>query len=437
MPRNKTFIYANPSIRVDNEPASHREGTRQIEWFDNSKDLWNRINWNTVHDRINAECHGTSKGAKIIETTLNVLDKYTGRKKNRQTVLQSGDEDFGITQDLIDQLSMVSMGSSGAAQSLLKYTLKPGMDKNIPGFSFENRMSEFIQRLMGDTTKGKKFNIKALETGANNVYVGESLMFYLGDHVKNTDLSNLSDYKRSKLVKEIMEQTNIDFNNLVSYIYEEVSREIDGAIQPDIAVVAYKVPQKADITVGEIPEEKTMQIEASYGKLAADFLRTISGAKISLKNSTSSSIKLGSTNDNTRLRGFVSEYVEKINKDFATICTFIFASKNSKDITVQKYLDWARILYELQGTGQRLQLDNKRQGEDLLVDYLVINRYKSDGSAGSAIVFNVKDLIANFPNANYYPPFRFDDKNADENGKNSGSVVVLNLGQAKKFVFST
>ena len=29
---------------------------------------------------------------------------------------------------------------------------------------------------------------------------------------------------------------------------------------------------------------------------------------------------------------------------------------------------------------------------------------------------------------NYSPPFRIDNKNADENGKNSGSVVELNLG---------
>lgn len=430
----KTFIYANSNIRVGQEPATHRSGSHNLTWYSHAEDAWANINWEKVRHHINENCHGTTEGAKIIETTLNILDKYTGKKKTRQTILQAEDEDFGITQDLIDQLGSVSMGSSGSAQSLLRYVLKKGMDKNTPGFSFENRMSEFIQRLMGDATKRKKFNIKALETGKESVFVGESVLFYLGDYVKNTNLSNLSKSARSALVNRIMEETKIDFKNLVTYVYENVARQIDGKEQDDIAVVTYKVPQKADITAKDLSQYQIMLIEASYGKLIGDFLRTINGAKLSLKASTSSSIKLGSTNDNTRLRGFVSEFVDHINKDFATICTFIFASKNSKSVKVQKNLDWARVLYELLGTGQRSDIDITKS-KNLLVDYLIIDRYKTNGSQGTAVVFNVKDLIPNFPIDNYSPPFRIDNKNADENGKNSGSVVELNLGQAKNFVF--
>lgn len=422
----KTFIYSNSSIRVDNEPAFHRKNSKTFSWYANAESVWQHINWNEVSQRIEEYCHGTTENAKIIEQTLNILDKYTGR--NRQKTVQPDDLAFGITQDLVNQLGLVSMGHSGAAQSLLRYILKDGMDSNIPGFSFENRMSEFIQRIFGNKSRSKNFDIKALETGRESVFVGESIMFYFGDYVKGVDFAGLKNKDKTNIANQIMEQIKIDFKNIVTYTYQEIEREIDGKIQKDIAVVAYKVPQKADISVPD-----NMIIQASYSPQIDKFINILRGSKISLKASTTSSIKLGSTNDNTRLRGFVSSFVENIHKDFATICTFIFASKNSKNTTVKKYLDWARILYELLGTGQRSSLEVY---DNLLVDYLIITRYKTNGSSGAAIVFNVKDLIKGFPNSNYSPPFRIDNKNADENGKNSGSVVELNLGQAKNFVLS-
>lgn len=423
----KTFIYANSNIRIGDKPISSRPNSKTFTWYDHSKAVWENINWQKVRSEIDKNCHGTTENAKLIEEILNRLDKYTGN--NRQTNVQSDDLAFGITQDLVNQLGLVSTGSSGAAQSLLKYVLKDGMADNIPGFSFENRMSEFIQRIFGNTKTGSNFDIKALRTGGESVFVGESIMFYFGDYLKGVDFTNLKDKDKTNLAKQIMEQINIDFKNIVTYTYQEISRNINGKIQKDIAVVAYKVPQKADISV-----PNNMEIEASYSPQINKFLNILQGSKLSLKLTASSSIKLGSTNDNTRLRGFISSFIENLNKDFATVCTFIFASKNSKNVTVQKYLDWARIIYELLGTGQRFKLDSY---DNLLVDYLIVNRYKTNGSSGAVTVFNVKDLISkNLPDSDYSPPFRIDNKKADENGKNSGSVIMLNLGQAKNFAFS-
>ena len=423
MPRGKTFIYSNSNIRVGEEPASHREGTRSLQWFEHSEEAWGNINWDIVKARIANECHGTREGARVIETTLNVLDKYTG--KNRKTTVSAKDQqDFGITQALIDQLQYVSTDAVSA--SLLKYMLKPGVDKNVPGFSFEERMSDFIQRLLGDSSQGEDFDTKKFVAGKDRVYAGESVLFYFGDHVKDVDFSNLKEKDRADITKTILDQTKIDYKNLVSYVYKNIEREIDGITRQDIAVVAYKVPQKADIIANT-----SMEITATYGKLVQDFLTVIKGAKLSLKNHIDPTIKLGSTNDLTRLRGFITEFLEGVKKNFSTVCTFIFASKKSRSKKVQRYLDWARILYELLGTGQMADFTGKKQGENLLVDYLVINRYKPDGSSGKVTVFNVKDLISkSIPQIDYKPPFNFE-------GSNREGPVVLNFGQAKNFVFSS
>lgn len=424
MARSKNFIYANSSIRVGEEPASHRTGSRELDWYPHSSDLWGDINWTQVKTYVNTYCHGTANGAKVIEKTLNVLDKYTG--ENKQTSIAKEDLAYGITKDLVLNLNNLSMGTSGSAQSLLKYitSKEPGAINTAQnaGFSFENRLSEFIQRLTGDI---EVLDPKALKTGGQQVFAGEGVMFYLGDYTENTQnkvIKDMSKTDRDKLVKEIIEQTGIDFKNIVTYVYKEVQREIDGKIQPDIAVVTYKVPQKADITTGSY-----LTINADYGGLVSKFLAIISNSRLSLKNTSESIIKLGSTNDNTRLRSFVSQFVQKIDRSFASICTFIFSSKNSGNQQVKRYLDWARILYELLGTGQHLELNSR---ENILVDYLIVNSYNPNGTSGQATVFNVKDLINNFPDGPYNPPFSiYGAEHTDE--------VVLNLNQVKSFGFNT
>jgi hypothetical protein len=44
----KTFIYSNSSIRVDNEPASHRKNSKTFSWYDNAESVWQHINWDEV-----------------------------------------------------------------------------------------------------------------------------------------------------------------------------------------------------------------------------------------------------------------------------------------------------------------------------------------------------------------------------------------------------
>lgn len=427
MPRKKSFIYSNSDIRVGEEPGSHRSGTRQLEWFDNSENLWDHIDWNQVNSYIDTYCHGTSYGAKVIEKTLNVLDKYTG-KNGEQVVRQEDMLAYGITQDLITNLHQLNLGDTGSAQSLLKYTISNQKEAQNTaqnaGFSFEKRFSEFVQRLAGKTEMSEKEAL-SLRAGGERVYAGESVMFYLGDYAKdNKPAKNMSNKEKDALVEEVKRQLGIDFKNLVTYVYKETQREIDGKLQPDIAVATYKVPQKVDIEAGNY-----MTITSSYGSLVQEFLNVISNARLSLKNTGETMAKLGSTNDNTRLRSFVSQFVNKINKNFATICTFIFASKKSENQVVKKYLDWARILYELLGTGQYAEdATGKKTKQDILVDYLVVNHYTS-GKSGKATVFNVKDLLKNIPQSAYNPPFSI--YGSDHTGE-----VMLNLNQITNFNFS-
>lgn len=424
--RGRNFIYANSSIRVDGVPDSHKD------WYPNALTLWNNhINWTQAKDYINSKCRGSLAGAKTIETTLNRLDKYTGLLAEDK--VSSDDLAYGITQDLVNNLNQLNLGETTAI-SLLNYFFTAQSKTTAPyagsstamnaGFSFESRLSEFIQRLTGETQfKGNAGG--RLRTGANSVYAGESLMFYLGDHNTRSDGSKINIFNEKNkvaLTKAILEDLNRTYKDFVSYIYEPVIRNINGKLEKDIAVVAYKVPSKIDITVPSV-----LTIKASYGPLVNHFLNVIRGARLSLKNSIDTDITLGSTNDNTRLRAFITQFANNLDKKFSTICTFIFASKKSGNTTVQRYLDWARILYELIGTGQTT---TRGQKEDLLVDYLIINNYKNNSlSGGKVSVFNVKDLVNGFPDREYNPPFVI--HGADKTGP-----VSLNLTKAINFSFS-
>lgn len=407
MGRSRNFIYANSAIRVDGAKDPHKD------WYPNAVAVWNQhINWDGISSYITQNCHGTKEGAKTIETTLNTLSKYTGY--GAQTSVQSEDLAYGITSDLVQSLNQLSMGSSGTAQSLLNYivTGQGALTAMNAGFSFETRLSEFIQRL-ADTYTGDE---KALRTGAESVYAGESTMFYLGQ-------GNLSNQARAALTKQILADMGKEYSDFCSYIYEEVQREINGKLQPDIAVVAYKVPQKSDVIA-----DNYMDIKSSYGSLVQSFLQVISNARLSLKNTSESQIKLGSTNDNTRLRAFITQFATGLDKKFSTICTFIFSSKASGNATVQRYLNWARIIYELIGAGQTT---TRGQSEDLLVDYLIVNNYNASGTSGRVSVFNVKDLFVNLPYGNYDPPFKI--YNAGGTGE---GTVELNLNAITNFSFS-
>lgn len=405
--RSRNFIYANSSIRVDGVPDSHKN------WYPNALTLWNNhINWDQAKSYISAKCHGTTAGAKIIETTLNTLDKYTGN--NAKTSVQKNDLAYGITQDLVNSLNQLSMGST-TAKSLLNYLVTgEGTSTAInAGFSFESRLSEFIQRLANQYANDPK----ALRTGSDSVYAGESTLLYLDTN------HSISKEERSKLLKKVLADAGRDLSDLTSYIYEEIQQEINGKLELNIAVVAYKVPQKSDIIASNY-----MSIQSSYGPLVSNFLQIISNARLSLKNTQQPQIKLGSTNDNTRLRSFISQFASGIEKKFSTICTFIFSSKKSNNTTVSRYLDWARIVYELIGAGQST---NRNTSEDLLVDYLIVNNYNAQGIEGKARVFNVKDLLLNLP-TNDYAPFVLHD----EQGKYHEGPVELNLKKVVNFSFS-
>lgn len=399
------FLYGNSKIRVG-EPSRHPRTLLTTTWYPDAKSLWSYVDWSAAQSYVYSNCHGTPGGAMWIELALNKLDKYVGA--NGQTTVDPNDLGFGINQALVSTLNEISLGTSGTALSLLSYKIggSPAATATNAGYSFEHRMSEFIQRL-ADTFQG---DVKAYNTGADQVYVGYAQL--AGGYTGKVD--------SAKLHKAILEDINRDASSMFSYMFDEIVKKIDGSVDSEIALMSYKVPQKADITV---PND--LVIHGRYGPLVTGFLQAISGARISLKNTAAnSSIKLGETNDNTRLRGFVSQFANNIARDFASVCTFIFASKNSGK--VDKELDWARILYELLGTGQHMSV----MGDDnLLVDYLIINQYDAGGSGGHASVFNVKDLISAFPQGDYYPPFKI-------SGSNHEGPVTLDLNSVKSFSFS-
>ena len=413
----KNFLFSG-NIRVGPEPATHRSGSRTFTWYKHSSDLWKHVNWNQANSFIQSHCQGSTQGAAIIEKTINILDKYVG--ENGKQSLQPEDAQYlsdGLYSELIQSLNNISLGRSGTALSLLNYQI--GTEKwataENAGFSFETRLSEFIQRLFQITDFSSDKMRKALRSGGQMAEVGGSELYYLGHYE-----GKANDISKNQFLKSVVDDIKDFGANLRTYAYKEITKKLDnGKYQTDVFLTTYKVPQKADITIPNY-----MSIHSRYGSLVESFLKEVQGRKFSLKNtSKGEEIKLGSTKDSTRLRGFLSEFAKGIDISFGNIATFVYSSKASGNEEVHKYLDWARIVYELLGTGQHFQ-----PGDNLLVDYLIINNYVS-GQGGHASVFNVKDLIANIPGANYDPPFKI-------SGANHEGPVTLNFKSLNNFVFS-
>lgn len=406
----RSFLYKNGNIRIGKEPATHREGSKEVNWFAHSENVWKGIDWNRVRSYITINCHGSSSGAKFIENTLNLLDKYTGKNSQQQQLTQADRDALGVTSTmeaaLLANLRDLDLGSS-TAQSLLRYLVtEEGLSTaENAGFSFEKRLSELIYRLAAGNTEGSQQQRLAYRSGGRAADVGNTAMFVFGsyDSPQSAQKAISSGKARQELMKFLLDDLGEDCSDFIGYTYRVITDELDKT-KSQIAIMSYKVPSKADITVPQ-----NLAIHATYGPTIGRFLREIQGKQLSLKNTHTGKITVGSTNDNVRLRGFAEEFLTGIDKSFGNLSTFIFASKNSQNETVQGYLDWGRIIYELTGVSQNLWDPITGTSQNILVDYLVVNNYDVSGTGGKVSVFSVKDFFTHMPSTTT-EPFKFENK---------------------------
>lgn len=419
------FIYVNSNLRIGKEPEHHYK-ERTITWVDSTRDIWSQGSWDSFKAYINANCHGSTRGAQVIEKVLNTLGKYAGNEYAATNIPLTNNEmqSLGITDviasDLVKNLAKTDLGTSGVAMSLLDYfvTGKGVQTAQNAGFSFESRLSEFIQRLSGTKnfqtyidSKGKtQSTAKALRSGTKQLSVGQTLR----------DIS--------------LEDINYLYNYVVDETGKKVRQEVDIKTNSDgIFKFGYAVTGKADITV-----PTTLNVTGEYGPVIEDFLRTIRGKKLSLKNTSESQITIDSTKDPTRLMGFADLFLQGKGYNIAGLASFVFASRNSKKEDVQRFADWGRIFYGLMGAGQYSRGQEKNDYQ--LVDYLIINSYTPRKTqSGQVRVFSMKDLIPSAaPNVSYDPPFKI--YNNTEFGYHGGEIQ-LNLPalmpQSFKFISAT
>lgn len=420
-----TFKYINSNLRIGDKSATHRT-SRSITWKNHTEEVWSEGNWATFKNYVENNCRGDDQTAMLIERVLNTLNKYTG--VNAQTQLTRADANFlgirpAMEAALVESLNNLSLGSSGTARSLLNYVVT---DKGVStaqnaGFSFESRLSEFIQRLSGKQDFNTLVSKRTLKSGKRK---GQTETIRI-DPAKSLRTGAKAVSVGSSFRNVVMPDIDILYQDIINGVGDQVAKEVTQS-SDDMLKLGYKVPDKADISV-----PANISIYADYGPTIQRFLEAIRGARFSLKNTSQKEITIGSTKDPTRLRGFADLFLRGRGYNFAGLCSFVFASKNSDNETVQRYTDWGRIFYELMGAGQF------QNNTFTLVDYLIINSYTPDGKDGYVRVYSMKSLVKNAPMGESNPPFKIFNKGGEKYPEHAGSVEVDLTQLPKSFLITS
>lgn len=435
----KIFNFSNTNLRIDSPAKTHH--TDRILWASSSLEVWEKGDWNRFLSNIDhfGVGRGSTKDANFIQEVLNILGKYVGKLTPYAGITQA-DKDFlqiddVMAEELFNQLKSVHLGGSGTALSLVNYITGEGAQTaQNAGFSFESRFSELIQRLAGkqdfDIIKEKrKIKLKKPELITKGKKKGQYRTERIEIKITDERKSLRTGQQMVKVGNNILSDAIDIVENIENDVVENLEQGIKNQSEESkkIGKIGYMVPDKADIRV-----PLKMQIYTEYSPIITKFLEAVRGKSFSLKNTSQSIIKIGSTNDDQRLKGFASQFFNgRFNS--AGIATFIYASRRAGeqkgDTQVLRYTNWARIFYELMGAGQF-----DKMGNELFVDYIIINSYKPDGTSGYINVFTVQDLLKNAPESDPTQIFKI----ASKDGHPYAGPIELNLTTQlpKQFIFA-
>lgn len=356
-------IYGGGTFRVKGQSFNFKAT------YPHAVDMWdNRIDWGGLKARFSAR-HGSSEGAVAIERGLQYLDIPV---KDRDKLM---DEE-------VDMISEI-LADTGGGYSLLGFSSK--LNATQRGEQFERRIAKLVSKVFEDTTE-------------EQAYAGQRLARAPVTETIYVDTSGLkSNYKQRDLWNIVKEQLGVEYKGLV----ESLALEIEGEFgSTDTPVIMRGTERFGKI---DIDASSSMKINSQLSPAIQAMAEAMRGCTFSLKNYQSSTLKswggvsLGHAAD---FRAYSSFYFAASgDNNFANTCTFIFSSLNSKGKTVERYLSWARFLYELTGIGL-FDITSQSTGE--VVDYLIIN-VAGARSYGRVSVLWVGDLINNMPKGD--PPY--------------------------------
>lgn len=386
-------IYTGGTFRVGGAvPKNFSFSSTTQTHYTRARQMWDdRIDWETVKARVAANTKGSQTEALEIKNLLLKLEAAING------------EDTDITEEEI-QMITENMGTGHLAQTLLSY-ISPSGYKGAVGFSFEKHIDELIQMLyQGDAS----YRTGAVRAGspiqtALSQYASADQIASLETRTSNSGRLLLTE-KSAQAFWDMVDADIRQFYKTEVGRYEfEIKKDMDKIT--DVIVRQAKVDQKIDISV-----PSTVIIESNLSPSMNRLAQLLRDRTFSLKNynAFAKGIHIGDANEFRRMSSFY--FFATNSNNFADICTFVFSTRNSKDATVQKYVSWVRILYELMGTGQLWDGQSGR-----LVDYIIVNLYNRGGAEG-LIINSTLEYLKNMPQGN--PSFLF-------NGDNSMNITQL------------
>lgn len=373
-------IYSGGTFRVGPTP-SFSYSNRDIQYYEHAIDMWeDKHIWDNIRNKYRT-LHGSQKGAQIIQEGLQRLNLYQpGTGKDWKPSDMTEEE-----ADLIEQV--IKPVLKRKKLPLLKYS--ESLSKQARGKAFEQHFARL----------GEQLGINSITTGAKLV----SSPVVIKTQIDLTG-SGLGVGKYTQLQKKGTLQRQ-NYEDLISIVTKQLGEEFVKNLGGGLQVEIQKIIQATNNTrLGQIVirqsdapgkvDEKLLKATGSFTSqfhsVIDDMIQELQNHTFSLKNYKEATlldwggVSLGNANK-FRFYGSFYQGATKSKKqlNFADLSTFIYASENSKNQEVHRYLSWARYIYELTGLGQ---------GD--IVDYLIIN----DATNGLVKVFSVKDLLKDAPN---------------------------------------
>ena len=386
-------IYTGGTFRVGGAvPKNFSFSSTTQTHYTRARQMWDdRIDWETVKARVAANTKGSQTEALEIKNLILKLEAAING------------EDTDITEEEI-QMITENMGTGHLAQTLLSY-ISPSGYKGAVGFSFEKHIDELIQMLYQGYASYRTGSVRAgspIQTALSQ-YASADQIASLETRTSNSGRLLLTE-KSAQAFWDMVDADIRQFYKTEVGRYEfEIKKDMDKIT--DVIVRQAKVDQKIDISV-----PSTVIIESNLSPSMNRLAQLLRDRTFSLKNynAFAKGIHIGDANEFRRMSSFY--FFATNSNNFADICTFVFSTRNSKDATVQKYVSWVRILYELMGTGQLWDGQSGR-----LVDYIIVNLYNRGGAEG-LIINSTLEYLKNMPQGN--PSFLF-------NGDNSMNITQL------------
>ena len=363
-------IYSGGTFRVG-PPPSFSFTNNKVEYYPHTIDLWTKKGiWQNIRNKYRT-LHGSAKGAEIIQKGLTYLNQYQpGSDKDSLTP-----EEKEIIQEVLGKKRL----------SLLQYA--KGLSANVRGRNFEKDFAALVERLTLGTT--------STNIGAKRQESPVVIKFNIdlsGTNITKGVYHNVPSQKDTynAILDLIENQLATDFKEMLGEGLElEVSNIIQATQGTSLGRIIVRQSKGTGKVDNSVKFRSAIQFESTVSQEVQDLANELAGHTFSLKNYKGETLEnwkgvsLGYANK-FRFYGSFFQAATKSTKqlNFADLCTFIYASENSKNPVIERYLDWARYVYELTGLGQ----------QDI-ADYLIIN----NSTTGNVQVYSVKELLKNMP----------------------------------------